>query len=444
MAERVETKRPKKAKRKHHSNDINENLIAIKKPRNEEKLHMKWDEEADNELIRLIEESIHNRSRNRPKLIFSRHVDWKGIAERLKSDKWYDLDSASLRARWDELSKQVRKVRTVPEMIDDVKKAVKFHIDRVPKMPLGSYQLFCMSKRPRIKEKYPDMSFSELSKRMGKKWRELPPEKRQKYERRAKEKKDMYQERMKEWRLENPGGFEELNGEVNMKLPEKLQDVSPFDVFCNKKSASIREKHTGIDEEVLLSKLKKRWNKMKEHKKEKYNIEAENLNAEQRKKSKQQKSNVKKKTDKKQKPLSSYGLFLKEKRKELLAYNEKLGFGEISKMCAKYWKELDPKERLEFEEKAKVLNAARPEMVTVKVPSKKPLNAYKIYFKEKRLQLLEENPDLEFGEIASLCAAAWKNLTKDEISPYKEKENQMKKEYEEVIRKMKENQTREE
>ena len=445
MAEKLETKSPKKAKRKRKHSTINENHNIIKKPKNEENNVMVWDEEADCELIRLIEENIDKRGRSRPKYIFAKHIDWKGIAESLKSDKSYSVDSASVRVRWEELSKQVRKVRTVPEMIEDVKKAIKFHVERIPKMPLGAYQLFCMSKRPRIKEKYPDMSFSELAKRMGKKWRELPAEKKQKYERRAKEGKEVYDERINEWRLENPGGFEELNGEVNMKLPEKLKDVSPFDMFCSKKSASIKEKHTGITEELLQSKLQRKWEKLAEHKKEKYVSEAENLNAEQRRNSTESKNNVKKKNSvKKSKHLSAYTLFLKDKRRELLADNHDLGFGEISKLCSKLWKELDPKERSEFGEKAKALNAAQPKPLAVKIAPKKPQTAYNIFFKEERLKLLEENPNLEFGEIASLCSKTWKSLTKDETESYKCKEREMKREYDAEIMKMKENQLREE
>ena len=432
MAEHVVSNSPKKVKRKRKSSDKSEDHTSIKKPKSDRSDHVAWNDEADIELIRLIEENVNKRGRSRPKYIFPKHVDWKGIAESLKSGTSYDVDSVSLRARWDELSKQVRKLRTVPEMIDDVKKATKFHFDKIPKMPLTAYQLYSMSKRPQVREKYPDMPFSEISRRLGKKWRELPVEKRKKYERRAQERKEEYVERLKEWKLENPGGFKELNGEVSMKLLDELKVISPFDIFCDKKSPSIKEKYPDITEELLHSKLKRKWEKLKENRKEKYAGQAEQLNAEQKKSSTE--------NNKKQKFFSSYTLFLQEKRKELLAEDKNLGFGEISKLCSKLWKELDSKERSKFEEKAKLLNANMPRPSKGKAKLKKPQSAYSIYFIEKRLELLKKNPNLEFGEIASLCGKAWKNLTKDEQESYKLKEKEMRKEYEAESEKVNENQ----
>ena len=426
------SKSPKKVKRKRKSSDKSEDHTSIKKPKGDKSDRVAWNDEADIELIRLIEENVNKRVRSRPKYIFPKHVDWKGIAESMKSGTSYDIDSVSLRARWDELSKQVRKLRTVPEMIDDVKKATKFHFDRIPKMPLTAYQLYSMSKRPQVREKYPDMPFIEMSKRLGKKWRELPVEKRKKYEKRAQERKEEYVERLKEWKLENPGGFKELNGEVSTKLLDELKVVLPFDIFCDKKLPSIKEKYPDISEDLLHSKLRRKWEKLKEHKKEKYAVQAEHLNAEQKKNRTE--------SNKKPKSVSLYSLFLQEKRKELLAEDKNLGFGEISKLCAKLWKELDSKERSKFEEKAKMLGASVQRASKVKAKSKKPQSAYRIFFIEKRLELLEKNPNLEFGEIASLCGKAWKSLAKDEQESYKLKEKEMRREYEAEVKKMNGNQ----
>lgn len=415
--------RTSSAKKKRKSTERSENQVENKKGKVEKDASLSWDEEADNKLIGLIEEDISRKGR--PKLIFVRHIDWKRIADKLKDESGYVCDPALLRSRWEEVTKKVRKLRTVPELMDDVKRALKYHVALIPKMPLGAYQLFCMAKRPRLKEKYPDMAFSELSKRLGKKWRELEQEKKQKYIKRAKERKLEYDQRLKEWQLENPGGVKELNGEISMKMPMKPDEVTPFSVFCTKKSKEIEDKHPGLDEEVLQSKLSKKWEKLKEHKKEKYVKMAEESNAEQRKLAEEHKNDSK---EKKSKTVSAYRLFVDNKRRELLAANPNLGFGEVSSICAKHWKEIDPKERSELEEKAKLLKEARPKPEKEKA-RKKPPKAYQIYFKETRLQLLAENPKLEFGEIATLCASKWKSLAKEEVEVYKCKEKEMMEEF---------------
>ena len=435
MDDKVRRESSKKSKKKRRNSEIIGDQVAIKKLKSDKDGKITWNEETDNSLIKLVEEDTKNRAKSRPKHIFVRHVDWKGIAQKLNADQGYNFDAASLRARWEELTKMVRKLRTVPEMIDDVKNAVKFHVEMIPKMPLGAYQLFCRSKRPRLKEKYQNMNNSELARRMGKKWRELPPEKKEKYEKKAKEKRCEYDEKLKEWELENPGGFKELNGDIHIKLPEKPKDMTPFEVFVSKKSKDVKEKHPDIDNETLQSKLKRKWDKLKEHKKQKYVKEAEGVNAEQRKVANELRNDSKeKKVSQKQ---SAYRLFFIEKRKNLLADDENLSFGEVSKTCSKLWKELDPQERLEFEEKAKQLNVGRPK--STKGKSKKPINAYSIFYKETRLKLLEENPKLEFGEIASLCSKKWKSLEADELQLYKNKEKELKEKYQEELNQAEEN-----
>lgn len=427
-----ESKETKKGKKKRRHSDKNEEQVVRKKLKDDTSSRMSWDEESDQHLLCVIEEEISRKGR--PKYIFAKHIDWKRVAEKLKKENGYSIDAAGVKVRWEELTKHVRRLRTVTELLDDVKKAVKYHIEMIPKMPLGAYQLFCMAKRPRLKEKYPDMKFSELSKRMGRKWRELEPEKKAKYEKKALEKKLDYDKRLQEWKLKNPGGFKELNGEINMKMPGKQDNVSPFSLFCNNKSNSLKEKYPDLNDEMLQSKLKKKWEKLKDQKKEKYIKEAETINAENANNAKGSRDQKDNKKEKKTQPaISAYNLFMREKRKDLIAANKDLGFGEISKMCAKLWKEIDPEKRLEYEEKAELLKSTRPKVSK----EKKPINAYQIFFKETRVRLLEENSQLEFGEIASICATKWKALEKDEIERYKAKERELKEEYEAAMKEVK-------
>lgn len=438
----------RKRKKARKENDIDEDVVDQKKPKTMENI-FNWDEEADNLLIRFVEEDCELRKRPKQSAIFARHIDWKAVADKFQNEKSIQLEVKDFRARWEEIIKNVRKLRSIPEMLDDVKKNVKLHLDTIPKKPMTSYRLFCLSKRPRLVEKYPQMSFVELSQRMGKKWRELPAEKKAKYEKRALKKKEKYEEKMKEWEVTNPGAFKELNGRKknNHVVFVEVKEVTPFEVFCQKKSEEVKQKHPDLEGHALDAKLRKRWEKLKEHKKDRYSEEAEKINTEQKNiaqsKSHGQKNFDQKKPPKIKKPPSAYILYFVEKRKELVKKDPKLNVIQTAKICSTEWKDISPVEREKFMEQAKKLKdefitehgstnnvktskkEATSKTSTQKKP-KKPLSGYSLFFKDARLRLLEEKPTLVFGETASLISQEWKKLDPAKIEEYKEKAKKLK------------------
>ena len=441
MKESSTTRKRKKARK----DDLNEDVVDQKKPKTIGSI-LNWDEDADNLLIKFVEEDCEGRRRPKSTLVFARHIDWKAVADKFRDEKSVELEVKDVRGRWEEITKKVRKLRSIPEMLDDVKRNVKLHLDTIPKKPMSSYALFCNSKRPRLVEKYPKMNFIELNQRMAKKWREMPAEKKAKYEQRALKKKEKYEEEMKEWEITNPGAYKVLNG------PKKnghvacvdYKKVTPFEVFCQKKSEEVKQKHPGLEGEALDAKLQKRWEKLKEHKKEKYSEEAEKLNNEQ-KNTVQSKLHGQKNDGSKppKKPPSAYNLYFVEKRKELIEKNPKLNFIETAKICSKEWKDISPVEREKFIEQAKKLkdeymteHGSVDKMKTSKKAtsskkskqktSKKQLSGYTLFFRDARLRLLEENPNLVFGETASLISQEWKKLDPSKIEEYKEKARKLK------------------
>eukprot|EP00563_Minutocellus_polymorphus_P004729 CAMPEP_0181037506 /NCGR_PEP_ID=MMETSP1070-20121207/9439_1 /TAXON_ID=265543 /ORGANISM="Minutocellus polymorphus, Strain NH13" /LENGTH=75 /DNA_ID=CAMNT_0023115229 /DNA_START=129 /DNA_END=356 /DNA_ORIENTATION=+ len=52
---------------------------------------------------------------------------------------------------------------------------------------------------------------------------------------------------------------------------------------------------------------------------------------------------------------------------------------------------------------------------------KKPLTGYMKFVKEMRPTVLEEKPDLTFGEVGKELGARWRALTDDEKAAYKAK-----------------------
>ena len=108
----------------------------------------------------------------------------------------------------------------------------------------------------------------------------MPAEKKSKYEKKAMKEKERYKEENEKWEATYPEAAD--NGKRKEHVPA-AKIISPFDVFLEKKSAELQQKHD-LEAADLQAKLKRRWGKLKEHKREKYIEEAKALNEEAKKK----------------------------------------------------------------------------------------------------------------------------------------------------------------
>ncbi|BGP58039.1 hypothetical protein JCM8202_001722 [Rhodotorula sphaerocarpa] len=62
-----------------------------------------------------------------------------------------------------------------------------------PKRPLSAYMLFSQDKRAEVKEEQPDVSFGEIGKILGSKWKEATPDEKKPYEDKAAAEKVRYE-----------------------------------------------------------------------------------------------------------------------------------------------------------------------------------------------------------------------------------------------------------
>ncbi|OHS98711.1 hypothetical protein TRFO_08690 [Tritrichomonas foetus] len=62
-------------------------------------------------------------------------------------------------------------------------------------------------------------------------------------------------------------------------------------------------------------------------------------------------------------------------------------------------------------------------------PIKRPPNAYMLFCKEIREQLLQKEPDLTYKSVMNRFGELWKNMTKEEKAPYKDKARQLQSEF---------------
>ncbi|XP_035526182.1 nucleolar transcription factor 1-like [Morone saxatilis] len=110
------------------------------------------------------------------------HFDWEKVC-------FGSFTGDMCRQKWQKVSSEVRKYRTMTELIVDATefvknpykgKKLKTHPD-FPKKPLTPYFRFFMEKRAKYAKIHPEMSNLDLTKILSKKYKELPDKKKQKY-----------------------------------------------------------------------------------------------------------------------------------------------------------------------------------------------------------------------------------------------------------------------
>lgn len=119
--------------------------------------------------------------------------------------------SAGAKSKYDDMAKE-DKDRYAKEMADYVpedggddaasppkkKKAKKD--PNAPKRGMTAYLYFANELRPKLKASSPDLSFSELNKKIGEKYKELTSEQREKYEALARKDKERYSNEKKAYK----------------------------------------------------------------------------------------------------------------------------------------------------------------------------------------------------------------------------------------------------
>lgn len=126
---------------------------------------------------------------------------------------------------------------------------------------------------------------------------------------------------------------------------------------------------------------------------------------------------------------SNYVLFSLDKRKEIMANNQDLSLGEISKLCGQAWKALSADDRAPYNERAQALKDARKEELLANAPpakKKRTPSSYLLFAVEHRKKVMAENPGFKIGECSKVCGAAWKALDAETKQTYIDKAAELK------------------
>ncbi|XP_042750863.1 uncharacterized protein LOC122194018, partial [Lagopus leucura] len=148
--------------------------LEMTAPKNQDR----WSQEDMLTLLECMKNNLPSNDGSKFKTTES-HLDWEKVA-------FKDFSGEMCKMKWMEISNEVRKFRTLTELIMDAEehvknpykgKKLKKHPD-FPKKPLTPYFRFFMEKRAKYAKLHPEMSNLDLTKILSKKYKELPEKKK--------------------------------------------------------------------------------------------------------------------------------------------------------------------------------------------------------------------------------------------------------------------------
>ncbi|KAM6954118.1 LOW QUALITY PROTEIN: upstream binding transcription factor, like [Aplochiton taeniatus] len=194
------------------------------------------------------------------------HFDWEKVC-------FGGFTGAMCKQKWQKVSTEVRKYRTMTELIVDaleyVKnpykgKKLKTHPE-FPKKPLTPYFRFFMEKRAKYAKIHPEMSNLDLTKILSKKYKELPDKKKQKYITEFQREKESFEKNMARFKENHPELIEERK---KSDLPEKPK--TPQQLWYNHEKKTYMKLHPDVSQKELKEALRRQWSQLSDKKRLKW------------------------------------------------------------------------------------------------------------------------------------------------------------------------------
>ncbi|KAJ8364447.1 hypothetical protein SKAU_G00132780 [Synaphobranchus kaupii] len=411
------------------------------------------------------------------------HLDWEKVA--------FNHYSAEMcKQKWLEVSREVRKFRTLSELIVDAQdyiknpykgKNLKKHPD-FPKKPLTPYFRFFMEKRAKYAKLHPEMSNLDLTKILSKKYRELPDRKKAKYMQDFQREKEVFEHNMGRFREQHPDLIENMKNMKRSDVPEKPK--TPQQLWYNHEKKAVLKVHPDATTKDVKESLGKQWTQLSDKKRLKWinkSLEQQKLYEETMREFIQQhpelnmtRDDINKSTLTKAErqlkdkfdgrptkpPPNGYSMFCAE----LMSNMKDVPSTERMVMCSQQWKLLKQNEKDSYqkrceqrkkeyeiemnrflcsiseEEQQRVLSedkmlgfnkkgSGSKKNSKTKAGSerpKRPISAMFIFAEEKRHKLHQERPELSESELTRTLARMWNELSGKKKEKYKRLEASLK------------------
>uniref|UniRef100_A0A3P9D986 Upstream binding transcription factor n=1 Tax=Maylandia zebra TaxID=106582 RepID=A0A3P9D986_9CICH len=379
------------------------------------------------------------------------HLDWQKVA-------FNSYTAEMCKQKWQVVSKEIRKFRTLTELIVDAQdyiknpykgKKIKKHPD-FPKKPLTPYFRFFMEKRAKYAKLHPEMSNLDLTKILSKKYRELPDKKKKKYVDDFLRDKETFVQSMMKFREEHPDLVESM-AKKGSNVPEKPK--TPQQLWYNHEKKAFLKLHP---DETMREYIQQH---------PELNMTQEDIVKSTLTKAER---HLKDKSDGRpdKPPPNGYSMFCAE----LMSSMKDVPSTERMVMCSQRWKLLKQGEKdayqkrceqrkkeyeiemnrflssISEEEQQRVLGEAKTgfkKSTGANSPAskkknskanpekpKRPISAMFIFAEEKRPKLQQERPDLADSEITRLLARMWNELPDKKKEKFKRLESVLKAESE--------------
>lgn len=275
-------------------------------------------------------------------------------------------------------------------------KTKKVKDENAPRKWKSSYIFFCSDKRESVKKSNPDLSATEMTKKLGEMWRSLSDEKKKKYEEMSKKDKVRYESEMESY-VPPEGVTVEKKKKKERDGPKR--PMSAYLYFCKDEREKIKEEHPDMKAKDVTSEMGARWKKLTAAQKAPY----EELQ----------------KADKER-------------------YENEKGTSEVSKDNGRVARSKAPvkeaekapakgkaapakaKETAKAPAKAKEAPAKASKAAPAKALAKGQSEGYTIFANEQREELRSENPDWSDKKIEAEIQKRWKKLSDDDRAAYED------------------------
>lgn len=196
------------------------------------------------------------------------HFDWEKV-------KFGPYSGEVCREKWLKLTTEIRKYRTMTELLIDARefvknpykgKKLKTHPD-FPKKPLTPYFRFFVEKRSKYAKLYPDLSNLDLTRCMSKIYKELPEKKKQmKYIEEYQRELENFEKAMSKFREEHPELVD--TGKKKSDHPEKPK--TPHQLWYNHEKKIFMKQNTEMNQRDVKEALRKQWSLLPDKKRLKW------------------------------------------------------------------------------------------------------------------------------------------------------------------------------
>uniref|UniRef100_A0A8C7P5X0 Upstream binding transcription factor n=1 Tax=Oncorhynchus mykiss TaxID=8022 RepID=A0A8C7P5X0_ONCMY len=199
------------------------------------------------------------------------HLDWEKVA-------FNSFTGEMCKQKWNEVSKVIRKFRTLTELIFDAQdfiknpykgKKLKKHPD-FPKKPLTPYFRFFIEKRAKYAKLHPEMSNLDLTKILSMKYRGLPDKKKKKYLEDFQKDKETFGHSMSKFREDHPDLVESM-AKKGSNVPEKPR--TPQQLWYSHEKKAFLKTHADVSYATtkdIKDSLGKQWTQLSDKKRLKW------------------------------------------------------------------------------------------------------------------------------------------------------------------------------